>query len=183
MTRLPRSFVVGLVALVTVVAAVLVGVARWEDGRGATPTTAAPLAYPAETWEQVGPRCSAPTPECQVPEAVEVDGNLLVRTSLQVASSYVLAGADTSRLQARVDLPDRRGWLMTGVVGVRGSAGASGYRVELPDLADEVETSRPLLLRVRGPRTSVPVVVTARDPAGGDGRQFVATYAFHPGSG
>lgn len=167
-----RTFVAALLAVTALVVAGLV-VLSTRLGEPGPPVLTGDVASRAEAWEQVAPGCSGAAPRCRVPRSVRVDGKVLERVSLQVAPFPVTAGAETSRTQARVELPAARTWLMTGVV----DGTAEGYRVEVGDTYEEVASDRPVLLRLPGPQAGAPVSVTAREPRG-DGRQFVAVFVW-----
>lgn len=167
-----RSFVAAVLAVCALLVAALVALSARLETPPATQVTG-DVASRAEVWRQVAPGCAGTAPRCRVPRSVRVDGKVLERVSLQVAPVPFVAGAETSRTQARVDLPAARTWVMTGVV----DGTAAGYRVEVGDTYEEVASDRPVLLRLPGPQAGAPVSVTAREPRG-DGRQFVAVFVW-----
>lgn len=167
-----RSFVAAVLAVCALLVAALVVLSARLAAPLATEVTD-DVASRAEVWQPVAPGCAGTAPRCRVPRSVRVDGKVLERVSLQVDPVPVVPGADTSRTQARVDLPAWRTWVMTGVV----DGTATGYRVEVGDTYEEVASDRPVMLRLPGPRAGAPVSVTAREPRG-DGRQFVAVFVW-----
>lgn len=167
-----RTFITALLAVTALLVAGLVVLSSRLDW-AREPVTTDDVASRAEVWEPVAAGCAGTAPRCRVPRSVRVDGRVLERVSLQIAPFPVTAGAETSRTQARVELPAARSWLMTGVVG----GTAQGYRVEVGDTYEEVAHDRPVLLRLGGPRADAPVSVTTREPRG-DGHQFVAVFVW-----
>lgn len=161
------------------VAAVLLVVPGWWGG--GDDATREPRVVPGgapgftvERWQPVPDGCTAPRAACQVPERIQVGGRVLVRTELTLAQRPVADGNLLERHTAPLDLPGRRGWVMTGLVG-DGSTRVLGVAVDGAGIETRADAN--LLVRIDGgPRLGVPVTATARGLEGQGARQFLATY-------